>query len=194
MGLGIVRGYPGGCKVSSSGRSLDRFHLVGFGLDSAIEVASGAALLWWLHHDLNPFRREQVEQITLRIAGWCFIALAVYMLYESCSALILHEPPDRSIPGIIIAAISVVVMPLLARAKRRVAYGSGAEPCKRIPGRRTSVRGGNPDGSDWSLPFKVGVLTQCWPDWTRFRFSAQDRSEAAPWTPQNATVAASAVI
>jgi divalent metal cation (Fe/Co/Zn/Cd) transporter len=102
--------------------------LIGFGLDSAIEVASGTALLWRLHHDLDPSRREQVERTTLRIVGWCFIALAAYITYESGSTLIRREAPERSIPGIIIAALSVVVMPLLARAKRRVATGirSGA--------------------------------------------------------------------
>src|SRR5438045_3557510 len=57
--------------------------LVGFGLDSLIEVTSGATLLWRLHHDLNPCRREQVERITLRIVGGCFVALALYILYES---------------------------------------------------------------------------------------------------------------
>jgi divalent metal cation (Fe/Co/Zn/Cd) transporter len=100
--------------------------LVGFGLDSAIEVASGAALLWRLHHDLNSSRREQIERTTLRIVGWCFVALAAYIAYECGSALIRHEAPERSIPGVIIAAISVVVMPLLSRAKRRVATGIGS--------------------------------------------------------------------
>ena len=100
--------------------------LVAFGLDSAIEVASGAALLWRLHHDLNPARREEVERTTLKLVGWCFIALALYILYESGSTLIHHEAPERSIPGIVIAAASVIVMPLLARAKRRVAAGIGS--------------------------------------------------------------------
>ena len=62
--------------------------LIGFGLDSVIEVASGAALLWRLHHDLNPSKREQVERITLKLVGYCFIALAVYVVYESGTALI----------------------------------------------------------------------------------------------------------
>ena len=100
--------------------------LIGFGLDSIIEVTSGAALLWRLHHDLNPSRREEVERTTLRIVGGCFIALAAYILYESGSTLIRHETPERSIPGIIVAAVSVVVMPLLAGAKRRVAAGIGS--------------------------------------------------------------------
>jgi divalent metal cation (Fe/Co/Zn/Cd) transporter len=102
--------------------------LVGFGLDSLIEVTSGAALLWRLHNDLDLSRREQVERAALRTVGACFIALALYILYESGSMLIRHVPPKRSIFGIVIAAISVIVMPLLARAKRRVArqIGSGA--------------------------------------------------------------------
>jgi divalent metal cation (Fe/Co/Zn/Cd) transporter len=102
--------------------------LIGFGLDSVIEVTSGAALLWRLNHDLNASRREQVERITLRIVGSCFMALAVYILYESVSTLIRHEAPERSIPGIIIAAVSLVIMPILAKAKRQVAarIGSGA--------------------------------------------------------------------
>src|SRR5664280_2626263 len=73
--------------------------LIGFGLDSLIEVISGMALLWRLHHDLEHSRREQVERTTLRIVGWCFIALASYILYESGSTLIRHEAPERSIAG-----------------------------------------------------------------------------------------------
>ena len=53
-------------------------------------------------------------------------ALALYILYESGSTLIHHKAAERSLPGIIVAAVSVVVMPLLARAKRRVAAGIGS--------------------------------------------------------------------
>jgi len=100
--------------------------LVGFGLDSVIEVFSGAALLWRLHHDLNRSRREQVERTSLRIVGGCFVALAAYVFYESGSTLFGHKAPERSIPGIIVAAAAVIVMPLLTRAKRRVAAGIGS--------------------------------------------------------------------
>jgi len=73
-------------------------------------------------------QREQVERIALRTVGPCLVALTLYILYESSSMLIRHVSPERSIAGIVIAATSVVVMPLLARAKRRVARqtGSGA--------------------------------------------------------------------
>ena len=49
--------------------------LVGFGLDSIIEVTSGAAMLWRLHHDRNESRREAVERITLRVVGWGALSL-----------------------------------------------------------------------------------------------------------------------
>ena len=95
--------------------------LVGFGLDSLIEVTSGAAVLWRLNRDRDAPGRVRAERLALRIVGWCFLALALYVAYESVSSLVRGESPERSIPGIVIAALSVVVMPLLARAKRRVA-------------------------------------------------------------------------
>lgn len=102
--------------------------LVGFGLDSFIEVASGAALLSRLRHDFDSSLSQGVERTTVRIAGASFVALALYILYESGSALILQEAPELSILGIAVAAASLIAMPLLARAKRRVAAGieSGA--------------------------------------------------------------------
>jgi divalent metal cation (Fe/Co/Zn/Cd) transporter len=102
--------------------------LVGFGFDSLIEVTSGAALLWRLSIDVNEEERERIEAITLRIVGVCFIALAVYVSYDSITALLRREAPERSMPGIALAIASLIAMPLLARAKRRVARGinSGA--------------------------------------------------------------------
>jgi len=102
--------------------------LVGFGFDSLIEVTSGAALLWRLSIDTNEEKRERIEAVTLRIVGVCFIALAVYVSYDSITALLRHETPERSVPGIALAIASLIAMPLLARAKRRVARGinSGA--------------------------------------------------------------------
>lgn len=102
--------------------------LVGFGFDSLIEVISGAALLWRLHSDVDKSKRERVEAASLRIVGICFLALAAYVSFDSIKSLLLHELPEESIPGIILAIASLVVMPLLVRAKRKVARGiqSGA--------------------------------------------------------------------
>jgi len=97
--------------------------LVGFGFDSLIEVTSGAVLLWRLHADFDEERRERVEAISLRIVGACFVLLAIYVSFDSVKSLIRREAPQESIVGIVLAAISLIVMPLLVRAKRRVARG-----------------------------------------------------------------------
>ncbi|MBC7933135.1 MAG: cation transporter [Rubrivivax sp.] len=94
--------------------------LIGFGLDSVIEVTSGAALLWRLHADA-PERRERAEQVSLKIVGASFLALAAYVAFDAAKSLIAREPPEASYVGIALAALSLVVMPLLARAKRKVA-------------------------------------------------------------------------
>ncbi len=101
--------------------------LLSFGFDSIIEVTSGAALLWRLSTDADHTRRERAEQITLRIVGICFLALAAYVAFDSIKSLIAREPPERSLPGVSLAAISLVVMPLLSRAKRNIASAISSE-------------------------------------------------------------------
>lgn len=94
--------------------------LVGFGFDSVIEVASGVALLWRLHMDA-PEKRERAEQVALKVVGVSFLALAAYVAFDALKSLATREPPEASRVGIAVATLSLVVMPLLARAKRRVA-------------------------------------------------------------------------
>jgi len=102
--------------------------LVGFGFDSAIEVTSSIAALWRLRSDRDEAARETAERRTLRIIGVCFLALAVYVGYEGALDLLTGQPPEYSVPGIVIAALSLIVMPILVRFKRRIArrLGSGA--------------------------------------------------------------------
>ena len=102
--------------------------LVGFGFDSLIEVTSGAVLLWRLHADVDEGRRERVEAISLRLVGVCFIVLALYVSDDSIKSLLSREAPDESLIGIVLAAVSLIIMPLLVRAKRQVArrINSGA--------------------------------------------------------------------
>ncbi len=95
--------------------------LVGFGIDSVIEVTSSAAAQWRLRSDVDASSRERAERATLRIVGWCFIALAIYIIVDSGRSLVGREAPSRSVFGLVILGLSVIVMPLLARAKRRVA-------------------------------------------------------------------------
>ena len=94
--------------------------LVGFGMDSFIEVTSGAALLWRMSLDADVQQRERNERRALKIVGTCFLALAAYITYESATDLWSKKAPEHSIPGIVLACVSLVVMPLLSRAKRRV--------------------------------------------------------------------------
>lgn len=101
--------------------------LVGFGFDSVIEVISGAVLLWRLYADVDEARRERVELLSFRAVGICFAMLAFYVAYDAISSLVRHESPGRSVPGILLAVASLVVMPLLARAKRRVAASIKSE-------------------------------------------------------------------
>ena len=102
--------------------------LVGFGIDSFIEVTSGSVLLWRMSVDAELQRREMNERRALRIVGVCFLLLAVYITYESVLDLRSRRAPEHSVPGIVLACVSLVVMPLLSRAKRKVgnALGSAA--------------------------------------------------------------------
>lgn len=94
--------------------------LVGFGIDSFIEVTSGATLLWRMTVDAEEQTRERNERFSLRIVGTCFLALSAYIAYESVADLISQKAPEHSIPGIILACVSLIVMPILSRAKKRV--------------------------------------------------------------------------
>jgi divalent metal cation (Fe/Co/Zn/Cd) transporter len=102
--------------------------LVGFGLDSLIELAASLTALWRLRADLDPERRERAEQVSLRVIGALFLALAAYVATDAGLALLRREAPSESAVGLVLATLSVIVMPLLARAKRQVALqmSSGA--------------------------------------------------------------------
>lgn len=101
--------------------------LVGFGVDAVIESLSGATMLWRLRLD-DHHRREEFEQRALRLIGASFFVLAACVGYEAAEKLWKQEPPDRSIPGIILACCSLAIMPVLSRKKRQVSreIGSGA--------------------------------------------------------------------
>ena len=100
--------------------------LVGFGIDSFIEVTSGSVLLWRMSIDADVHRRERNERRALQIVGVCFLCLAAYIAYESATDLWSMRAPEHSIPGIVLACVSLVVMPLLSRAKRRVGRTLGS--------------------------------------------------------------------
>lgn len=105
--------------------------LAGFGLDSAIESVSASILLWRLGAERrNPCRVDDVERVATRAIGGSFLLLAAYVAYEAVRSLALGEQPDATPVGIVLTLVSLVVMPLLARAKRRVAIEMGSRAAR----------------------------------------------------------------
>jgi divalent metal cation (Fe/Co/Zn/Cd) transporter len=92
--------------------------LIGFGIDSLIESLSGGILLWRLQATGTDQRRERLAH---RLVGISFFVLALYVAFEAGKSLLRREVPDTSLVGIVLSIVSLIVMPLLARAKRGVA-------------------------------------------------------------------------
>ncbi|MFC9816351.1 cation transporter [Streptomyces virginiae] len=99
--------------------------LIGFGLDSIIEVSSAAAVAWQFSAADHTVR-EAREQRTLRIIAVSFFALAAYVAFDAVRALTGTGEAERSIPGIVIAALSLAVMPFLSAAQRRAGRALGS--------------------------------------------------------------------
>jgi divalent metal cation (Fe/Co/Zn/Cd) transporter len=106
--------------------------LVGFGLDSFVESLSGSIMIWRFrrHADLTPEEEERREKLAVKMVGWTFFGLAAYVLYESLKKLIFQEAPAPSLLGIIIAAVSLVLMPLLFFLKLRISADIGSASLK----------------------------------------------------------------
>jgi len=93
--------------------------LVGFGLDSVVESLSGFVLIWRLrqHGKISPEEEERAEKKAMRLVALTFFILGLYVLFQSLKKLIGKEIPDPSLPGIIIAIVSMIVMPVLTWQK-----------------------------------------------------------------------------
>lgn len=96
--------------------------LVGFGLDSFVESLSGSVMIWRLrkHGKISEEEEEKAEKKAVRFVAYTFFILGAYVLYESIEKLYLHEIPDPSLLGIIIALVSIIVMPVLFHMKYQV--------------------------------------------------------------------------
>ncbi len=97
--------------------------LVGFGLDSYIEVASGSVLIWRLRkHGFSDKEEEgAADSKAILFVGITFFALALYVIFESGKKLFFQEQPGESLLGIILAIVSLIVMPFLALWKKKIA-------------------------------------------------------------------------
>lgn len=101
--------------------------LIGFGVDSYVEVFAGSVIVWRLAKERHGQRvSEAAERRALKLIAATFFLLAAGVGAESLRKLVVAARPEESLPGLVLAAVSLVVMPLLARAKRRVGGRMGS--------------------------------------------------------------------
>lgn len=110
----------------AAGIAASSVSLIGFGLDSVIEVSASAILAWRLHQEHRGGCMAENDRLATRLIAVSFAALAVYVWITGLGDLIGHSEPDSSAVGVVLAATSVIVMPPLARAKRRLALPLGS--------------------------------------------------------------------
>jgi divalent metal cation (Fe/Co/Zn/Cd) transporter len=117
--VGVVSGLVAGSPA-----------LIGFGVDSFVESVSGAALIWRLRSeiggDLDGDAIDRVERRAERFVGVAFLLLAAYVAFEAVRALVSGSAPDASPVGIVLTAVSIVVMLWLAHAKRQTGEALGS--------------------------------------------------------------------
>ena len=102
--------------------------LVGFGADSFVESLSGGIMIWRFrgHGNLTVEEEERIESKSAKLVAYSFFILGAYILFESLKNLILREHPEPSLIGIIIAAASIIVMPILFYLKYRIGKSIGS--------------------------------------------------------------------
>ncbi|TCJ34603.1 cation transporter [Parafrankia sp. BMG5.11] len=125
--VGVTIGYNvvEAAAALTLGAAASSTALVGFGLDSVIEISSAAAVAWQFSAADHAVR-EARERRTLRIIAASFVALAVYVTVDAVRALTGGDDADRSVPGIVLAAMSLAVMPVLSTAQRRAGRELGS--------------------------------------------------------------------
>lgn len=114
----------------SFGLEAESISLVGFGFDSIIEVSAAGVMLWRLTQEfahVSECQLEAREKFVRRFVGATFILLAAYILYQSATDLWFQTKPSESIIGIILAILSLIIMPLLAWGKMKAADHIGSE-------------------------------------------------------------------
>ncbi len=103
--------------------------LVGFGLDSIVEVLSNSIVIWRLsqHGKISAAAEEKLERRVVKVIAITFFVLSAYVLYESVTKLLFAEIPQASLPGIVIALLSIIVMPLIAWQTRKTGKQIGSK-------------------------------------------------------------------
>ena len=127
IGLDVLEGVA----AIAAGAAAASVALIGFGADSAVETASAAVVLWRVRCEMrsagDSARTEAVERRAARITGALLLALAAYVVVDAVRRLAGHGSEARaSLAGIVVTAAALVVMPILGRAKLRVAAALGS--------------------------------------------------------------------
>ena len=112
---GVTYNLLEGVVAIAAGNRAGSSALISFGLDSAVEVASGLIILWQFRHPMPECRERRAQ----RLIAASFFALTAYVAFESIKALVTGERVETSIVGIVLAIASLIVMPLLSWAQRR---------------------------------------------------------------------------
>lgn len=116
-----------GVIAVAAGLAAGLVSLVGFGIDSGIEVAAAGVVLHRLYAEIREDAVDEAkERRALRFIALTFFALAAYVTFEGALRLIGDEQPDTSTVGVVLVGLSIVIMPLLARAKRRAGEALGS--------------------------------------------------------------------
>jgi divalent metal cation (Fe/Co/Zn/Cd) transporter len=125
IGWNVVEGIV----AVAAGISAGSVSLIGFGLDSGIEVSASLILAWRLYRERRGGCMADDDRRATRAIAISFLAVAAYIWFDAARTLIDGSHPDVSIPGLVLVTLSVITMPLLARAKRRLApvLGSRAQ-------------------------------------------------------------------
>ena len=116
------------CGVAvTAGVAAGSVSLVGFGIDSAIEVSAALILAWRLHQERRGGCMAAYDRTATRLIAVAFVALAAYVWIEAVTDLVERARPEASVPGLLLALVSVVLMPWLARQKRALAPALGSQ-------------------------------------------------------------------
>lgn len=116
-----------GVVAITAGIAASSVGLVAFGLDSGIEVSAALVLAWRLHQEQKEGCQLPADDRARHLVAWSFAALATYVSISAILDLVGRHEPEASGLGIAIAALSLIVMPILAVAKRRVALQLGSQ-------------------------------------------------------------------
>jgi len=116
-----------GIVAIAAGLAASSASLIGFGLDSGIEVSAALVLAWRLRQERHDQCQAPADDIARKLVALSFALLAAFVGVSSILDLVNREAPDPSIPGIVIAALSLVVMPVAAAMKGRLAVALGSQ-------------------------------------------------------------------